>query len=198
MTEPKKQDLTTPLLPGKQTSTPRWYFAYGSNMKASSMTDRKITPLAAQAVQVPGFYLTFDVFGIPFSEPSYASIEAFPEEALQETVELLCINGNRRFDVPPVCGIAYLLSPEDFHRLLVTEGSGVVYETIEAEAKSLALPSTIPSDQDLPKEDLLTVYTLKAKYPQRPNGTPSLRYMASISQSPFPPAKSESLTRPLC
>jgi hypothetical protein len=145
---------------------PIWYLAYGSNMRTASMSNRKITPLSTKAVEVPTHYVTFDVFGIPYSEPCYASIEKFCNEGvgkLQLTHPKGCLN------VPPLCGIAHLLSPADFHRLLVTEGSGVVYEIIQLEA--FALTGTKQ------RGERLTAYTLKAKWPQKPSGTPSARYL---------------------
>lgn len=147
-----------------------WYFAYGSNMKAESMTKRNITPIESKIAEVPSHYLTFDIFGIPFSEPSYASIESFPPSSSQ--LQLLW-NGRRHCDVRAVCGIAYLLTSEDFHRLLITEGSGVVYHVIEMEARGLSTEGDC--------QETMTVYALKAKRPMRPNGVPSQRYMVSCT-----------------
>jgi hypothetical protein len=52
-----------PLVKSIWNGPPVWYFAYGSNMKSESMEKRAITPLDAKAVNVPGFYLNFDIFG---------------------------------------------------------------------------------------------------------------------------------------
>lgn len=146
---------------------PTWYFGYGSNMKASSMADRKITPLKTKAITVPTHFVTFDIFGIPYSEPSYASLEHFPDGG-HGKLDLL----HRRncTQVPAACGVGHLLNPVDFHRLLVTEGSGVVYNLIEVQAYELA-----PDGRPILAP--FAVYTLKAKWPQRPNGIPSARYM---------------------
>ncbi|KAK7178675.1 gliotoxin biosynthesis protein [Paraphaeosphaeria sporulosa] len=148
---------------------PLWYLAYGSNMKSSSMAARNIIPIAAKAVSVPTHYFTFDVFGIPYSEPCYASIEQFPDGGRGK---LQLIHNKQRFDVLPLCAIAYLLSPADFNRLLVTEGSGVVYDHIKVEAYELSAAEPQGADRVS-----LTAYTLKSKRPQRPNGTPSARYV---------------------
>ncbi|KAK3811392.1 MAG: hypothetical protein JOS17DRAFT_496802 [Linnemannia elongata] len=52
-----------------------WYLAYGSNMCPTILTDsRKITPLETKQVRVPDYWLSFDLGGIPFSEPCFASI----------------------------------------------------------------------------------------------------------------------------
>ncbi|KOS22911.1 hypothetical protein ESCO_003942 [Escovopsis weberi] len=89
-------------------------------MKASSMKDRKVEPLATKIVNVPTHYVTFDIFGIPYSEPCYASLEAFPVDH-DGTKRLELVHNKLRLPVPSLCGVAHLLTPDDFHRLLVTE-----------------------------------------------------------------------------
>lgn len=165
-TAEKELSWTASLMP----TEPVWYFGYGSNMKASSMADRKITTLNTKVVTVPTHYVTFDIFGIPYSEPSYASLEQFPDGG---NGKLELVHRGNRTQVLPACGVAHLLSPDDFHRLLVTEGSGVVYTMVEVQAYELG-PNGKPIATPFP------VHTLKAKWPQRPNGTPSARYMVSF------------------
>lgn len=152
---------------------PLWYIGYGSNMKASSMKSRNVKPIATEIITVPTHYVTFDIFGIPYSEPCYASIEKFPEEG---SGKIQLIHGKYHAPVPPLCGVAHLLTPPDFHRLLVTEGSGVVYDIIEVHAYRLDETRKLTGAA-------FKAYTLKAKWPQRPNGTPSARYMVSLSSS---------------
>ena len=160
---------------------PMWYLGYGSNMKASSMNDRNITPVATKVVNVPTHYVTFDIFGIPYSEPCYASIEEFPDGG---NGGLQVIHGKTCFQVPSICGIAHLLTPSDFHRLLITEGSGVVYDIVQVEAFVL-------DERRQNTGEKFTAYTLKAKWPQRPNGTPSARYMVSLKQPQLLPIQSQ-------
>ncbi|OAA41288.1 Butirosin biosynthesis, BtrG-like protein [Metarhizium rileyi] len=148
-----------------QMKEPMWYIGYGSNMKASSMQGRNVTPLATEIVTVPSHYVTFDIFGIPYSEPCYASIEEFPEGG---TAQLELVHGNYRTPVPPLCGVAHLLTPTDFHRLLVTEGSGVVYDIVTVRAYRF-------DGDDKPTGPPIIAYALKAKWPQRPSGIPSAR-----------------------
>ncbi len=152
-----------------------WYFAYGSNMKSSSMTNRGITPLARKVVQAPAHYVTFDIFGIPYSEPSYASIAEFPQHG---TGAVKLYSESLKTLVPPACGVAYLLSPADHHRLLVTEGGGVVYELAELQVNVLG-PG--PTHQ----LETFSALTLRAKHPLRPNGAPSARYLVSVAGSSF-------------
>ncbi len=149
-----------------------WYFAYGSNMKSSCMEGRRITPLAQRNVQIPTHYVTFDIFGIPYSEPSYASIEEFPQGG-KAALKLLW--GSEEMTVPSACGVAYLLTAADAHRLLVTEGSGVVYDLIKVAAVCI-------DSKGEPRGENIAVYTLRSKHPLRPNGAPSARYMVSDTQ----------------
>jgi gliotoxin/aspirochlorine biosynthesis gamma-glutamylcyclotransferase len=177
-TNPSSEEKISKDGPGdKQLSDPRgdeeiWYFAYGSNMKSSCMEGRKITPLAQRNVQVRTHYVTFDIFGIPYSEPSYASIEEFPQGS---KADLKLLWGSREIAVPSACGVAYLLTAADAHRLLLTEGSGVVYDLIKVEAVCLG-------SNGEPCGEKIAAYTLRSKHPLRPNGAPSARYMVSEAQ----------------
>lgn len=156
-----------------------WYFAYGSNMRLSTFIGRGISPLAQAAVQVDTHYLNFDIFGVPYGEPSFASIdEISPDERLSVSVFLSAPGGHPEepLTVPPVVGVAYLISDADRHRLLVCEGSGIAYECIEVEGRKIA-----PAEGQ--EAEAITAWALKARHPVRPNGIPSARYMVSRSLS---------------
>ncbi|EHY54824.1 Gamma-glutamyl cyclotransferase gliK [Exophiala dermatitidis] len=140
-----------------------WYFGYGSNIRSASMTKREITPLQAQAVVVPSYILTFDIFGIPCAEPAFASIATYQD--IEET--------QQHTQVPPVHGVAYLLTRDDYRRLVLSEGSGVGYDEIQVEAFPIANTDYTPGKG-------IMVHTLKAKYPFRPNRAPSVRYMSLL------------------
>lgn len=128
-------------------------------MRSSVMKGRGITPLKMQAVIVPDYMLCFDIFGIPYAEPAFASIGPLLENE---------VSGEQ--PIPPVHGVAYLLTPNDYRRLVLTEGAGVGYEEIILHSRVL----------DSVKEQAeIMVRTLKAKYPFRPNRASSKRYMVS-------------------
>ncbi|OAA76641.1 gliotoxin biosynthesis protein [Akanthomyces lecanii RCEF 1005] len=139
-----------------------WYFGYGSNMKLSVMKSRGIAFLDAQAVSVPGYMLTFDVFGLPYSEPSMASVAPHESRSV--------VGQSKLKEPPPVHGIAYLLSFPDFRRVVGSEGGGVAYREIRV---------TGVKCNDATAENL-TMTTLTAKYPRRPNAAPSLRYVVRL------------------
>lgn len=85
------------------------YFAYGSNMALSTMTNlRKLHPLASTAAVLPHHRLRFDIPGIPLVEPSFASVQ--PAERIGKN------------DIDVVHGVLYKLTEEDFVKVCQTEG----------------------------------------------------------------------------
>ncbi|KAI4288946.1 MAG: hypothetical protein L6R35_001784 [Caloplaca aegaea] len=146
------------MAPSGDNAGKKWYFAYGSNMQSSVMQGRGLTILAAEMVKIPSHQLSFDVFGMPYSEPAMASI---------------CLAGSQRrppeqASNPPVHGMAFLLSQADYVRLLVSEGAGTAYEDVELDATS--------------SDTTLRVHTLVARYPFRADNPPrpSARYMSLL------------------
>lgn len=74
---------------------------------------------------------------------------------------------------PPVHGIAYLLSGEEYQRMIISEGAGVAYEDVELQARTVETGSV----GDAVAEAEMTVRTLTARFPFRPEAIPSARYM---------------------
>jgi hypothetical protein len=149
-----------------------WYFAYGSNMKVAVLKRRSISPYATVSVLVPTHVLNFDIFGFPYSEPAFASIS---RRATTPAGTVFCPDTSTA--VPSVHGVAYLISLEDYRNLVVSEGGGVAYDEIEVEA---TVVRQCNGSSPQPGERL-TVHTLEARYPLRPNGAPSQRYLVSLS-----------------
>ena len=136
-----------------------WYLAYGSNMKSSTMKCRGIDVLDTKTVKVPSYVLTFDVFGLAYSEPSMASIARYTRAPPSG-------RDDEPHDVPDAHGIAYRITPADLARVIATEGGGVAYNEVVVEGVCL--------DGD---GYVLLMHTLVAKYPRRPNAAPSYRYL---------------------
>lgn len=151
------------MAPSGNNAGKKWYFAYGSNMRSSVMQGRGLTILAAEMVKIPSHQLSFDVFGIPYSEPAMASI---------------CLAGSQRRPPeqgsnPPVHGMAFLLSQADYVRLLVSEGAGTAYEDVELDATSFEAVGVV--DRTIQVHTLVARYPFRADFPPRP----SARYMVS-------------------
>jgi hypothetical protein len=136
-----------------------WYLGYGSNMKSSVMSSQKIQPLESCPVKVPDHVLTFDVFGLPYSEPAMASISRYSVDEFYSQKSVPCVHG-----------VAYRLSASDLRRLITTEGGGVAYQSVELVAVRMNGDGAV-----------LKLQTLVARYPRRPNAAPSLRYKVRAS-----------------
>uniref|UniRef100_L2FQE2 gamma-glutamylcyclotransferase n=1 Tax=Colletotrichum fructicola (strain Nara gc5) TaxID=1213859 RepID=L2FQE2_COLFN len=177
-----------PLLPK---AGPVWYFAYGSNMRSSVMAGRSIIPQKTAVARIPTHVLTFDIFGFPYSEPSFASIA----KRSQVTVDtVLSTDKNIPFESLPVNGVAYLILQEEYIRLVISEGGGVAYREIDVEAEFLN-----SSEEPIQK---VIVSTLEAKYPFRPNAAPSARYLGLLetgaAEHSLPPEYQEYLSKLQC
>ncbi len=94
------------------------YFAFGSNMASSTMTNlRGITPLNSSAAVLPGHVLRFNVPGLPFVEPSSASVEPIAAGGGGASTDAAAV----------VHGVLYELSESDFGTICGTEGVPFVY-----------------------------------------------------------------------
>jgi hypothetical protein len=75
MTTDSLIDTTAPSTTTTTTPETIWYLAYGSNMDPKVFSGRrKIQPLESLVVTVPNYWLSFDIGGIPYVEPCFASI----------------------------------------------------------------------------------------------------------------------------
>jgi hypothetical protein len=136
-----------------EVTTNVWYFAYGSNLRSSTFLGKRgINPLRYEIVSLPHFELSFNILNLPYSEPAMAGI-----------VE-------RKEKHPAVLGIAYLLSPGDFAKVIRTEGAGVAYIILKVEAVGNH------------SEECREVFTLAARknYYFATGRFPSTRYMVNV------------------
>jgi hypothetical protein len=90
-----------------------WYLGYGSNLNRETFLGRRgIRPLREEHVCVEGWFLTFDIAGIPYQEPAFGSIQQVTDGA------------------PTLQGMAYLVTHADLDRIIATEGGDVSYKQI--------------------------------------------------------------------
>lgn len=143
-----------------------WYFAYGSNLSSSIFTGtRKIIPLATKSVSIPGWTLVFDIGGLPYIEPAYASIQPILGPS------------NEKRDVEKgapmtVEGVAYLVTPAQLRSIMASEGGLYAYRRVVLRALPLH-----PVDGDAAE---LAVVTLVTGEGRTPAGVPSRRYMVCL------------------
>ncbi|KAF9953291.1 hypothetical protein BGZ65_004773 [Modicella reniformis] len=115
-----------------------WYLAYGSNMNPKVFTDwRKIQPLESKAVVVPDYWLSFDLCGVPFLEPCFASILKKDTSRLRDKsyavfVHERCCYGRKfvwdeknpeEHSYPPMLhGVAHKITQRDWDLVVQSEG----------------------------------------------------------------------------
>ncbi|PGH15376.1 hypothetical protein AJ80_05560 [Polytolypa hystricis UAMH7299] len=159
-----------------------WYLGYGSNMNSETFrSHRGIAPLKEMPVRVPGWVLTFDIYGVPYQEPAFSSITPVtPAGTLAEYAP-----GNAP---PPVHGTAYLLTKEDYISVIGSEGGGIAYDEVEvlAEPVSPDLGGTVTEARNggvvsnRTDSALFKVMTLTRAYGPTVPRSPSKRYMELI------------------
>ncbi|KAI0107198.1 hypothetical protein GGR51DRAFT_159358 [Nemania sp. FL0031] len=142
-----------------------WYLAYGSNLASTKFVkDRGIVPQDVKVVAVPGFTLAMDSAGFPYREPSFASIRPLDLNAYPKEIELL--------------GTAYLVSPEQYARIIASEGGGIAYREARVGVKTFLHNNEKPN-RDATAEDLIA-RTLVTMLQRRPDPRPSERYLNLI------------------
>ncbi|KAF9426339.1 hypothetical protein BGZ94_006654 [Podila epigama] len=114
-----------------------WYLAYGSNMDPKVFTGRrKINPLESVPVIVPDYWLSFDIAGIPFLEPCFASIIKIDHSRIHDRAYALEIHSRTQYarefkwdekhperSFPPVLqGVAHRITLRDWQRVIESEG----------------------------------------------------------------------------
>ncbi|KAG0081431.1 hypothetical protein BGZ93_002706 [Podila epicladia] len=114
-----------------------WYLAYGSNMDPKVFTGRrKIQPLESIPVIAPDYWLSFDIAGIPFVEPCFASILKIDRSRLHSRDYALEVHNRTKYGqqflwddkhpesaYPPVLqGVAHRITQRDWRLVIESEG----------------------------------------------------------------------------
>jgi len=145
-----------------------WYLAYGSNLSSSKFVrDRGIKPLAAAVVAVPGLTLSMESAGVPYQEPSYASIHPVSSCANSKEITVL--------------GTAYLVTPSQYADIIRSEGGGIAYKEISVRVIPLDKVTKLEYDslRGTNAEELSEARTLVSIMTRLPAPCPSQRYMVS-------------------
>ena len=165
------------------------YLGYGSNMSAETFRGRRgVRPLSQVNVVVPELALTFDLPGIPYSEPCFGNTR-YRNVPTAEPSEKSSISATRteyhkdRWHKGLV-GIVYEVTKADYVHIIATEGGGSAYQDVLVDCYAL---SNDPTEQvpATPKGFSFKAHTLfspdngfrhDASYAQ-----PSARYLKLIT-----------------
>ncbi|KAF2003514.1 hypothetical protein P154DRAFT_520107 [Amniculicola lignicola CBS 123094] len=179
------------------------YLAYGSNLCNETFRGRRgIQPISQVNVIVPELRLTFDLPGIPYSEPCFAnSAKRDPDTVAKHETYTESEGDLREQDYHKdrwhkgMVGCVYEVTPSDYAHIIATEGGGQAYKDIMVtcfplpndkdtvpvypdtgafKAHTLFAPSTTP-----PSQDLRT--TERFSRPDPSYAQPSARYLKLIT-----------------
>ena len=174
---------------GGDKDQPLWYLAYGSNLNSKVFKGRRgISPIEKRNVFVPGLELTFDLAGLPFNEPRFANAR-FVTPSSSEKPGNCSTEVDYDWEAPwtgrgALLGVAYLVTPTDFGRILATEGGGGSYKMVAVEAHVIACDAFPDSKRHSLTGERLRAFTLVSPAGLARNryvaGQPSLRYLNLI------------------
>lgn len=143
------------------------YLAYGSNLSYEKFRkDREVKPLAQINVQVPTLRLTFDLAGIPYTEPCFANTARRdpyhdpPQYATTKTDEKTALLSDSRASqkrekswTKGLIGVVYEVTPQDYAHIIATEGGGSGYQDILVDCHPFVSSDPndpVPSEPTLP------------------------------------------------
>jgi len=132
-----QSDLSSNPTPDKTTIL---YLAYGSNLSAETFKGvRGIKPLSSINVQVPILDLTFDLPGIPYSEPCFANTRYRKPPPPLSSHQYSSPSQEDRYNEDEyyktrwekgLVGVVYEVTPSDYAIIIATEGGGASYHDI--------------------------------------------------------------------
>ncbi|KAL9125606.1 MAG: hypothetical protein Q9217_005217 [Psora testacea] len=153
------------------------YLAYGSNLCAETFQGKRgIRPLSAINVVVPGLVMTFDLPGIPYSEPCFANTKyrrassrftpPSDKSPLLPTASEPLPNPmkRRKYHDPQwdkgLVGVVYEVSLSDYAHIIATEGGGASYQDILTVCHPLPSRTThVPSHPSTPPFKARTLFS---------------------------------------
>lgn len=193
----RAESLSEPVNVELSSSSTVLYLAYGSNLcDQTFLKMRKIKPLSSINVQVPELRLTFDLAGLPYTEPCFAnSARRLPDPSAdaasaKESTPLLGpanpTGGGYRKDrwTKGLIGVVYEVTKSDYARIIATEGGGSSYQDILIDCYALSTDEEKPIP-DVPEGQPFKVHTLFAPPELReanPTGTMQRRPNPSYAQ----------------
>ncbi len=168
------------------------YLAYGSNLSVETFRGKRgIQPLSQVNVLVPQLVATFDLPGVPYSEPCFANtryrqLDSYPQSEPSEKDRLLLHTQDHHKDRwhKGLVGVVYEVTKADYAHIIATEGGGAGYQDVVVDCFML---STDPTDEVplAPKGENFKARTLfsppRIIRPDPSYAQPSARYLKLIT-----------------
>ncbi|OJD31129.1 gliotoxin biosynthesis protein [Diplodia corticola] len=171
------------------------YLAYGSNLCYETFQGKRgIRPLSQINVVVPSLRITFDLPGIPYTEPCFSNsglrnpASGNEGEAASEKTPLFAPASGYNKDrwKKGLVGVVYEVTLSDYAHIIATEGGGTGYKDVLVDCYPLDDRDSVP---DQPTGQLFKAHTLFAptqeggrlKRPDPSYAQPSARYLKLIT-----------------
>ncbi|KAK5090648.1 hypothetical protein LTR05_000823 [Lithohypha guttulata] len=160
------------------------YLGYGSNLAAETFLGKRgIRPLSQINIVAPSIALTFDLPGIPYSEPCFANsrYRDAPSDGEEKPRPPYHKNAWKK----GLVGVVYEVTKQDYAHIIATEGGGAGYHDVVVDCYALDDdPNLLVPAQ--PSGTPFKAHTLYAHREQslRPNpdyAQPSARYLKLIT-----------------
>ena len=158
------------------------YLGYGSNLSAETfLGKRKIKPLSQINVVVPEIALSFNLPGIPYSEPCFAN-SRYREVPSEDKAP----DYHKDHWTKGLVGVVYEVTESDYAHIIATEGGGSGYQDVLVNCYSLSInpkdkvPAT-PSGQAFKAHTLFAPHGVHDGRPDPSYAQPSARYLKLIT-----------------
>jgi len=137
------------------------YLAYGSNLCYQTFQEsRGIKPISQMNVVVPELRMTFDLPGIPYSEPCFAnSARRIPSDLKIDNEDARRKEYNKDKWKKGMVGVVYEVTPSDYAHIIATEGGGSAYQDILVSCHPLSSNVEVP---EIPTTASFKAHTLFA------------------------------------
>ena len=154
------------------------YLAYGSNLSAETFRGaRGIRPLSQVNVLVPELVATFDLPGVPYSEPCFGNTR-------YRDIAATTSGYHKDRWHKGLVGVVYEVTKADYAHIIATEGGGSGYKDVIVDCYTLAIDPTeeVPLN---PEGKTFKAHTLfapgKISRPDSSYAQPSARYLKLIT-----------------
>lgn len=112
------------------------YLGYGSNLAAETFLGKRgIKPLSQVNIVAPSIALSFDLPGIPYSEPCFANSRYRAPEQYEEEKPQPPYHKNAW--KKGLVGVVYEVTKEDYAHIIATEGGGAGYHDVVVDCWAL-------------------------------------------------------------
>ncbi|EXJ53574.1 uncharacterized protein A1O5_13141 [Cladophialophora psammophila CBS 110553] len=107
------------------------YLGYGSNLSAETFRGKRgIRPVSQVNVLAPTLSLTFDLPGIPYSEPCFGNVRYRQETPQQEGNSTTAKDYHKDRWSKGLVGVVYEVTKSDYVHIIATEGGGAGYQDV--------------------------------------------------------------------